>query len=186
MTGCPRCGGVLPGDPGRVCQCGREWAVQPPVDPEVDWEMVLHLLVVRSGQRCEARTPACLGSTAGKSSPGGYLHELTRQRVNIHHRRPRGMGGTNRPDTNTLANLLLVCGAGNVMGCHGYLEKARTIALARGYLLPKEGPESVPAEQPLVLPGGRRVLLDPVSPVYVAIPDMPVYALDAPDWATAA
>lgn len=181
MSGCPRCGGVLPGDPGRVCQCGREWAVQPPVDPEVDWEMVLHLLVVRSGQRCEARTPACLGSTAGKSSPGGYLHELTRRRVSIHHRRPRGMGGTDREDTHTLPNLMLLCGTGTI-GCHGFIESHREIALARGILLPKEGPGSVPAQRPLVTPGGRLVFLD-YAPAYI---DTGRYALDVPGWETAA
>lgn len=181
---CPRCRGVLPGDKGRVCQCGREWAVTE-LDPDVDWEMVLHLLVVRSGQRCEARTPACLGSSSGKSGPGGYLTDLSRRQVSIHHRRPRGMGGTDRPDTNTLANLMLICGDG-VRGCHGWLESYRTIAEARGYLVPKVGPNSVPAEQPLVLPGGRRVLLDPVSPLYLDPPGGHAYALDVPSWEAAA
>jgi hypothetical protein len=180
--GCPRCGGVLPGDPGRVCQCGREWVADPhQLNPDVDWDMVLHLLVVRSGQRCEARTPWCFGKRMGKSGPDGYLHDLTRGQVSIHHRRPRGMGGTDRPDTHTLPNLMLLCGSGTI-GCHGFIESHRQVALDRGYLLPKEGPLSVPAARPLVTPGGRLVFLD-YAPSYV---DTGRYALDVPDWPVAA
>lgn len=187
---CPRCGGVTPFDAGRVCQCGREWAVSLDptgggLDPEVDWAMVLHLLVVRSGQRCEARTPWCFGDRQGKSGPGGYLHDVARGRVSIHHRRPRGMGGTDRPDTHSLPNLMLLCGSGTI-GCHGFIESHRTVALARGYLLPKEGPRSRPAHEPVVLPGGQRVLLDPYGPSYLRTAGIAGYALDVPDWPVAA
>lgn len=39
----------------------------------------------------------------------------------IQHRRARGMGGTDRPDTNQPQNLLAVCGSGTT-GCHGWME----------------------------------------------------------------
>jgi len=157
--------------------------VAPAGDLSQDWEMALHLLLVRSGQRCEARTPACLGvrtATAGKGQVAGYLGYLPRHRVSIHHRRPRRMGGTDRPDTHTLPNLMVICGDG-VQGCHGHLESHRAVAEARGYLLPKTGPRSVPATEPVVLISGRRVLLDDVAPMYVTV-DFPT---GIPDWPSA-
>lgn len=42
----------------------------------------------------------------------------------VHHRRPRGMGGSKDPETNSPKNLLLLCGSG-VTGCHGYFESHR-------------------------------------------------------------
>lgn len=47
-----------------------------------------------------------------------------------HHRRPRGMGGSKRPDTNTAANGLGVCGI-----CHRMIESNRTVALLLGWLV---------------------------------------------------
>lgn len=52
----------------------------------------------------------------------------------IHHRRPRGMGGSKRPDTNQPANLVTLCGSG-VTGCHGWAESNRDEARALGLLL---------------------------------------------------
>jgi hypothetical protein len=150
---------------------------------EVDWEQVLHALVVRSGQRCEARTPDCFGTRLGKSGGDGYLADVSRRRVSIHHRRPRGMGGTDRPDVHSLANLMLVCGTGTV-GCHGFLESHRTIAEARGYLVAKEGPRSNPADVPVTLPGGRRVYLDPLAPGYLDYGDS--FPVGVPEWPHAA
>lgn len=163
---CPTCRGHFPGDGEPVCRCGSTWYV--------DWEQTLHLLLTRSGGRCEARTPACLGDRIR----GYSLHRLSRSQVSIHHRRPRRMGGSRLADTHTLANLLLLCGSGTV-GCHGAIESQRTTALDRGYLL-HQGAE--PAQEPLVLPGGHQVLLDPVSPFYVDS-SPPTLRLDAPDWA---
>jgi hypothetical protein len=54
----------------------------------------------------------------------------------IHHRRPRGMGGTRRPDTNSPANLLAVCGSGNT-ACHGEIESNRAHAQENGWLVPQ-------------------------------------------------
>lgn len=48
----------------------------------------------------------------------------------IHHRRPRGSGGSRRPDTNLPSNLLLLC-----PGCHADIESNRAIAQAMGWLV---------------------------------------------------
>lgn len=53
-----------------------------------------------------------------------------------HHRRPRGMGGSRRDDTDTPVNLLAVCGSGTT-GCHGYIESHRAEALTNGWLVPQ-------------------------------------------------
>lgn len=52
----------------------------------------------------------------------------------VHHRRPRRAGGDPRPDTNSPANLLLLCGTGTT-GCHGQVESNRRASLAHGWLL---------------------------------------------------
>jgi 5-methylcytosine-specific restriction protein A len=52
----------------------------------------------------------------------------------LHHRRPRGAGGSRSPLTNDPANLVLLCGTGTT-GCHGLLESHRTTAYAAGWLL---------------------------------------------------
>jgi 5-methylcytosine-specific restriction protein A len=52
------------------------------------------------------------------------------QGAEIHHRRPRGMGGTKRPETNTASAGLLLCG-----DCHRWAESHRTDALLEGVLV---------------------------------------------------
>jgi len=64
----------------------------------------------------------------------------------IHHRRPRGMGGTSAPDVNLPSNLLTVCGNG-VEGCHGLIEAHRAAAYERGWLL-RGG--DVPSQVPIL------------------------------------
>lgn len=59
-----------------------------------------------------------------------------------HHRQPRGMGGTSRPDVHAAYQLLLLCGSG-ITGCHGHVEQQRTEAYAFGWLV-KHGQD--PAE----------------------------------------
>lgn len=54
--------------------------------------------------------------------------------LSVHHRHPRGMGGTSRGWVNRPANLLAVCGSGTT-ACHGWIESHRTDALDRGLLL---------------------------------------------------
>jgi len=52
------------------------------------------------------------------------------QGVEIHHRRPRGMGGTTRESTNTASNGVLLC-----VECHRWVESHRTDALLEGFLV---------------------------------------------------
>lgn len=64
----------------------------------------------------------------------------------IHHRRPRGMGGTKRPESNLPGNLLLLCGSGTT-GCHGWVESHRAEARDKGFLVwQSQDPETVPVE----------------------------------------
>lgn len=67
----------------------------------------------------------------------------------IHHRKPRGMGGSRDPQLNTAANLLLLCGSG-VTGCHGWVEQNREEATRLGYLISRlssQAPALVPAKR---------------------------------------
>lgn len=48
----------------------------------------------------------------------------------IHHRRPRGMGGTRRDSSNRPSALLHLCSP-----CHAWIESNRTEALRLGYLV---------------------------------------------------
>ena len=58
----------------------------------------------------------------------------------IHHRRPRRAGGSARPDTNSAANLLLLCPP-----CHEVIEIRRADAYAGGWLLhDRQDPARVP------------------------------------------
>jgi 5-methylcytosine-specific restriction protein A len=87
----------------------------------------------RAGGRCEL----CGGSLAG-------MRGFSR-----HHRRPRRMGGSRLPDTNSAANILLVCGsATSPDGCHHRIESNRTQAYAEGLLLHAD---QDPAEIPVLI-----------------------------------
>ena len=78
-------------------------------------------------------------------------------RHSTHHRRPRGMGGTSRPDTNEPSNLMLVCGNATSPGdCHSWIESNRAVALVLGYLVDQAGD---PETRPVELYTGRRVFL---------------------------
>jgi hypothetical protein len=52
----------------------------------------------------------------------------------IHHRRPRGMGGTRRDDTNSPANCVILCGDGVTL-CHATVESRRSVAYELGLLV---------------------------------------------------
>lgn len=75
----------------------------------------------------------------------GYACELCRMPLHdghhwtephsFHHRQPRGMGGTNRPDVHAPYQLLLLCGTDNATGCHGYIESHRRVAYENGWLV---------------------------------------------------
>lgn len=63
----------------------------------------------------------------------------------IHHRRPRGMGGSSREDTNTAANALFTC-----VACHSEIEANRAAALMYGWLV-RQGHD--PADVPVMVRG---------------------------------
>lgn len=48
----------------------------------------------------------------------------------IHHRKPRRMGGTSDPEVNSPCNLVLLC-----RSCHNEVESRRSQALADGWLV---------------------------------------------------
>ena len=80
------------------------------------------LVYLRSGGRCER----C---------------GVIRTRVEYHHRRPRGMGGSKATDTNGAANCVLLC-----IYCHRDIEAYRDAAMDFGFLVPQG---KKPAETPL-------------------------------------
>lgn len=70
----------------------------------------------------------------------------------IHHRQPRGTGGTRNTTVNTPANLMLLHGTGTT-GCHGLVESQRALAYTNGWLVRRPtDPATVPA---LIHPGVR-------------------------------
>lgn len=73
----------------------------------------------------------------------------------IHHRRPRGNGGTARPETNYPSNLLLLCPVCHEDGKTG-VESQRAAARLAGWLVPQH---IDPATVPVVLHGPRLVYL---------------------------
>ena len=80
------------------------------------------LVFLRSGGRCER----C---------------GVIRIRVEYHHRRPRGLGGSRATDTNGAANCVLLC-----VYCHRDIEAYREAAIDFGFLVPQG---KKPAETPL-------------------------------------
>lgn len=82
----------------------------------------VELVWVRDGGRC-ARC-------------GTGLHRENRgMSWSVHHRRPRGMGGSGGAWVNEAANLILLCGSG-VTGCHSWVETHRAEARDLGWLIP--------------------------------------------------
>lgn len=168
---CEDCGGGFPGevDEDLVCICGGVWATgeRPPL--VVGWENIRALIGIRTGGHCEIRTPACL--VARRDFDLRYLPDYQRS---LHHRRPRGMGGTRRADVHSPAALLSICGSGT-SGCHGYVEKNREWSYDRGYLVPNVGVGDAVdcAAVPMTLWSGRRVLLSADSPWYLPAPGLP-------------
>jgi 5-methylcytosine-specific restriction protein A len=72
----------------------------------------------------------------------------------VHHRLPRGMGGSRHAVINSPANLLLLCGSGTT-GCHGWIESHRETAYALGLLVHRG---HSPAEVPVHTIHGRVLL----------------------------
>lgn len=74
----------------------------------------------------------------------------------VHHRRPRGMGGSRDPVAASPANLVLLCGTGTT-GCHGRVERSRDWYRDVGLLVP-QGTD--PATVPIRLPGRGELWLE--------------------------
>lgn len=73
----------------------------------------------------------------------------------IHHRRPRGMGGSKDPVTDCPANLVVLCGSGTTL-CHGEVEADRAAARERGLLVwQSQDPREVPIEVCVMRASGR-------------------------------
>lgn len=68
-----------------------------------------------------------------------------------HHRRPRGMGSTKRPETNLPSNGLMLCA-----DCHRVVEMNRIDSLQRGWVVRQQGD---PAEVPVRYRDGQVYLL---------------------------
>lgn len=65
--------------------------------------------------------------------PGGKMA------TQLHHRRPRGMGSTKRPESNLPANLVSLCNE-----CHAEVESDRLMAYTQGWLVAQDAdPEKV-------------------------------------------
>lgn len=76
----------------------------------------------------------------------------------IHHREPRGMGGTSDPAINSACNLLGVCSP-----CHLAIELDRTVAYEQGWLV-RRGHN--PAKTPVWLAGRGFVLLTDAGDIH--------------------
>jgi len=62
----------------------------------------------------------------------------------IHHRKPRGMGGTKKKEINDATNLILLCGSGTT-GCHGWVESHRQQSYESGLLVKQsDDPSKIP------------------------------------------
>lgn len=76
----------------------------------------------------------------------------------VHHRRPRGMGGTRDIRSIDPRNLVLVCGTGTT-GCHHEIESNRAQAYEDGWLLRTYDD----LNEPMVATDGHRIYLDDVG-----------------------
>ena len=56
----------------------------------------------------------------------------------MHHRKPKGMGGTADRSLSSPANALTLCGSGTT-GCHGWVEHVRARAVGMGLLISRHG-----------------------------------------------
>ena len=112
---------------------------------------VRHAILARSEGYCEVMAAGC------ENLDVGFGHST----IEIHHRRPRGMGGTKRPETNYASNGLAVC-----RRCHMKCESMRNWARENGFvLLQGDNPADVPVFWRCNWEGGRKalVLLDDIG-----------------------
>ncbi len=93
---------------------------------------VVDAILERDGHCCVRCGGACWGER-------GLAYSLQ-------HRRARGMGGTERPDTNMPQNGILLCGSGSGdSGCHSWAESHRGEARAHGWAIRQD-------QDPLLVP----------------------------------
>ena len=93
------------------------------------------LVIERDGHACRR---------CGTSLPAG-------RGGSVHHRIPRGMGGTRWEGIHSPALLVLLCGDGTT-GCHGWIERHRAAALRLGWLLSRQLFGIDPADVPMRWP----------------------------------
>jgi hypothetical protein len=105
------------------------------------------MVVINRDRQCVARA----------THPGG-----AKEGQQIHHRKPRGMGGTTNPETNAAANLIWLC-----RDCHDWIESNRAEALGNGWLVStQDRPSTVP-----LLYLGRWTLLDDAGGITAFTPE---------------
>ena len=97
-------------------------------------DVVRARVMARSGGFCEVRVAGCWDEAS-----------------QIHHRRPRGMGGSRSPATGGAANACAAC-----TPCHNHIEQNRVQARDKGWIVRQSAD---PAQVP-VYRYGRWVLLD--------------------------
>lgn len=73
--------------------------------------------------------------------------------IELHHRRPRGAGGSRREDTNLAANGICSC-----RKCHAAAESDRTEAYARGWLISNHRKGITPQEVAVEMHDGTFLL----------------------------
>ena len=84
--------------------------------------------------------PKAVRDTILARAKGGCEVCFFAQPDQIHHRRPRGAGGSKAVDTNTASNGLAICS-----GCHRMVESNRKEAFTNGWLVHQgHDPASVP------------------------------------------
>lgn len=90
---------------------------------------------------------------AVRARSDAWCERCGRQRgTEYHHRRPRGMGGTNRADSNTASACLHLCA-----DCHRDIESHRDTAINQGWLVTQN---HSPADIPVLYRGAAWVYLD--------------------------
>lgn len=119
----------------------------------VNWREVRDTLWERGGGRCEAS--------------GLPLDPDT---FDVHHRRPRGAGGTSDPDVHALWNLLALDPIVHNGQAHS-VHQDPAWSRPRGYLLSKIG--ASPRIQPVLIRGMRWVLLGADGRYYPLPPGIP-------------
>ena len=97
-------------------------------------DVVKARVMARSGGYCEVRASGCWDEAS-----------------QLHHRRPRGMGGSRSPVTGSASNAAACC-----VQCHAWAESHRELAMDRGWIV-RQGAD--PREIP-VYRYRRWVLLD--------------------------